>query len=216
MNELLFIAGENVFILLVMGALTAFVFGMGMTATACYIFLAIVLAPALEAGGLDRLSVHLFILYWGMVSYITPPVALGAYAAATLAGTSPMRAGFEAMRLGSIIYVVPFLFVMNPALIGNAPMLEVAVALVCAVIGVGMIGMGLQGYVVAAGSLAGRGEYLLRAMLCLGGFLFALPAMPFAGIGFGTTAALGVALASLPVLIAYRRGQPAIAATGQP
>lgn len=215
-NELLFIAGENVFILLVMGALTAFVFGMGMTATACYIFLAIVLAPALEAGGLDRLSVHLFILYWGMVSYITPPVALGAYAAATLAGTSPMRAGFEAMRLGSIIYVVPFLFVMNPALIGNAPMLEVAVALVCAVIGVGMIGMGLQGYVVAAGSLAGRGEYLLRAMLCLGGFLFALPAMPFAGIGFGTTAALGVALASLPVLIAYRRGQPAIAATGQP
>lgn len=205
-NELLFIAGDNVFILLVMGALTAFVFGMGMTATACYIFLAIVLAPALEAGGLNQLAVHLFILYWGMVSYITPPVALGAYAAATLAVTSPMKAGIEAMRLGSIIYIVPFLFVMNPALIGDAPAAEVIIAVSCAVIGVALIGMGLQGYVIFVGTLAGRAEYLLRTMLSFGGFCFALPAMPFAGIGFGTTAALGLALAVPPVLIAWRRG----------
>ncbi|MEO1695087.1 MAG: TRAP transporter fused permease subunit, partial [Pseudomonadota bacterium] len=84
-NELVFLAGNNTFVLLLMGALTAFVFGMGMTVTACYIFLAVVLAPALEQAGLNRLAVHLFILYWGMVSYITPPVALGAFAAATLA-----------------------------------------------------------------------------------------------------------------------------------
>lgn len=206
-NELLFIAGDNVFILLIMGALTAFVFGMGMTATACYIFLAIVLAPALEAGGLDQLAVHLFILYWGMVSYITPPVALGAYAAATLAGCSPMKAGFTAMRLGSIIYIVPFLFVLNPALIGNAPALEVIVALSCAVIGVGLIGMGLQGYVVGAGPLSGPGEYILRIMLVLAGFLFALPSMPFAGITFGTTALIGVALGIAPLWMAFQRGR---------
>lgn len=66
-------------------------FGMGMTVTACYIFLAIVLAPALVQSGLDPLAVHLYILYWGMVSFITPPVALGAFAAATIAGVS-MRA----------------------------------------------------------------------------------------------------------------------------
>lgn len=203
-NELLFIAGDNVFVLLLMGAATAFVFGMGMTATACYIFLAIVLAPALEAGGLDRLAVHLFILYWGMVSYITPPVALGAYAAASLAGTSPMRAGFEAMRLGSIIYLVPFLFVLNPSLIGNAGATEVFVAVSCAFLGVGLIGMGLQGYVICLGPLAGRGQYLLRTMLAMGGFFIAMPAMPFAGVGFGTTAALGLALAALPLLAAWR------------
>ncbi|WBU53610.1 TRAP transporter fused permease subunit [Paracoccus sp. SCSIO 75233] len=205
-NELLFIAGDNVFVLLVMGAATAFIFGMGMTATACYIFLAIVLAPALEAGGLNQTAVHLFILYWGMVSYITPPVALGAYAAATIAETSPMRAGFESMRLGSIIYLVPFLFVLNPALIGSAPVIEVAIAVICAFIGVSMISMGLQGYVTFFGTLAGRGELPLRIMLTLGGFFIAMPAMPFAGVGFGVTAILGMALAALPILAARQRG----------
>lgn len=205
-NELLFLAGDNVFILLIMGAATAFVFGMGMTATACYIFLAIVLAPALEAGGLNQLAVHLFILYWGMVSYITPPVALGAYAAATIAGTSPMRAGFEAMRLGSIIYLVPFLFVLNPALIGHSSAGEVMLAVSCAVVGVGIISMGLQGYVIFVGTLKGRGEFLLRLMLTVGGFAIAMPAMPFAGVGYGITAAIGLALSALPVIVASRRG----------
>ena len=91
-------------ITLLMGAITSFILGIGMTVTAAYIFLAIVLAPALVRGGLDPMAVHLFILYWGMVSYITPPVALGAFAAATIAQANPMRTGFEAMRLGSVIY----------------------------------------------------------------------------------------------------------------
>src|SRR5690606_36681702 len=98
-------------------ALTSFVFGMGMTVTACYIFLAITLAPALVRAGLDPLAVHLFIMYWGMVSFITPPVALGAFAAASIARTSSFAVGFEAMRLGSVIYFLPFFFVLNPALI---------------------------------------------------------------------------------------------------
>ena len=181
------------------------IFGIGMTAC-CYIFLTIALAPALEAGGLNRLSVHLFILYCGMVSYTTPPVALGTYAAATLAKTSPMRAGFEEMRLGSIIYLVPFLFVLNPSLIGHALALEVFVAVTCAFIGVAMISIGLQGYVTFVGTLAGQFELPLRAMLAVGGFFFAMPAMPFAGIGFGTTALLGAALAALPLLVARQRG----------
>ena len=65
-----------------MGALTSFVFGMGMTITACYIFLAIVLAPPLVAAGFDPVAVHLFMMYWGMVSFITPPVALASFVAA--------------------------------------------------------------------------------------------------------------------------------------
>ncbi len=212
-NELLFIAGDNVFLLLIMGAVTAFIFGMGMTATACYIFLAIVLAPALETGGLNRIAVHLFILYWGMVSYITPPVALGAFAAANLAGTSPLRAGFEAMRLGSIIYVLPFLFVMNPALIGHSGAAEVALAVACAFSGVALISMGLQGYVIFVGTLDGRGRHLLRVLLALGGFFLALPAMPFMGIGYGVTAVIGLALAALPIAVAYRRDRAKPVAT---
>ena len=67
MNELLFLAGGSTLVLLLMGALTSFVLGIGMTVTAAYIFLAIVLAPALIQGGLEPLSVHLFILYCGML-----------------------------------------------------------------------------------------------------------------------------------------------------
>src|SRR3546814_13815623 len=90
---------------------------MGMTVSACYIFLAIVLGPALIGGGLDEIASHLFILYWGMLSYITPPVALAAVAAASIAGANPLNTGFMAMRLGAINFVLPFLFVLNPTLI---------------------------------------------------------------------------------------------------
>ena len=71
-NDLVFLAGGAPLVLLVMGALTSFVLGIGMTVTAAYIFLAIILAPALIKVGLDPMSVHMFLLYWGMLSFITP------------------------------------------------------------------------------------------------------------------------------------------------
>src|SRR5690606_20233516 len=101
-NDLVFIAGGNTLLLLIMGAITSFILGMGMTVTACYIFLAVILAPALIRAGLDPLAVHLFIMYWGMISFITPPVAIGAFVAAGLAKAPPMQTGFEAMRLGAV------------------------------------------------------------------------------------------------------------------
>lgn len=76
-GDLLGFAGGNLYLLLLMGAATAFVLGIGMTVTAAYIFLAVGLAPALIQAGLEPLPVHLFILYWSMLSYITPPVAIG-------------------------------------------------------------------------------------------------------------------------------------------
>ena len=110
-NDLVYIAGSNPLILLLMGAITSFIFGMGMTVTACYIFLAIVLAPPLVKAGLDPLAVHLFIMYWGMISFITPPVALATFAAAPLARTSPATCAVmltKSIRAGSskVRYVV--------------------------------------------------------------------------------------------------------------
>ena len=116
-NDLVYLAGNAPLLLLLMGAITSFVFGMGMTVTACYIFLAIVLAPPLVKAGLDPLAVHLFVMYWGMVSFITPPVALATFAAAPMAGISAIRIGFQSVRLGTAIYLVPFCFVLNPALL---------------------------------------------------------------------------------------------------
>lgn len=171
------LAGDNVLLLLVMGALTSFILGIGMTVTAAYLFLAVTIAPALTQHGLDKLAVHLFLLYWGMVSFITPPVALGAYAASSIAKSDPMRTGWEAMRLGSIIYFVPFFFVLNPALIGRGSGLEIILVLTTAVAGIVLICAALQGYLYGIGSLDGKGLFAwpARFLLGLSGILLALP-----------------------------------------
>ncbi|MEC9433232.1 MAG: TRAP transporter fused permease subunit [Pseudomonadota bacterium] len=206
-NELVFMAGDSVFALLVMGAITAFIFGMGMTVTACYIFLAVVLAPALEQAGLNTLAVHMFILYWGMVSYITPPVALGAFAAATMAGASPMRTGFEAMKLGGVIYLAPFFFVLNPALVGEAPAWEVALTMTTALIGVFFISGSLQGHVSLVGDLGDDAKgYAMRVLLFFAGLAFAMPGDGLLGLDRWALNGAGLALAALPVLAARATG----------
>ena len=203
-NDLIFLAGGSTIMLLVMGAITAFIFGMGMTVTACYIFLAVVLAPALVQAGLNELAVHLFILYWGMVSYITPPVALGAFAAATLANTKALSAGFEAMRLGSIIYFVPFFFVLNPALIGAGSTFEVILTLATAILGVWLIGSALQGYVSGFGGFAtDAAGYALRVLVFVGGLCFAAPGGVIAGLDHFALSAIGLALVA-PALLFLR------------
>ncbi len=176
--ELVTLAGDSIFVLLVMGALTSFILGMGMTVTAAYLFLAIALAPALTASGrLDLLAVHLYMMYWGMISFITPPVALGAFAAATVARANPITTGFEAMRLGAIIYFVPFFFVLNPALIGHGTTVEVITVCGLAFAGVILISGALQGYLIGIGPLTGNplAAWPIRIALFLSGLLLALP-----------------------------------------
>ena len=211
-NDLVFLAGNEVFVLLIMGAITAFIFGMGMTVTACYIFLAVVLAPALTRAGLDPLAVHLFIMYWGMVSFITPPVALGAFAAATIARTSPIMAGLQAMRLGSIIYIVPFFFVLNPALIGRGSAYEVITVLITALIGVWFIGSSLQGYLAGVGDI-GRGALamLRRVMLAIGGLFLAAPGHIGLGLDHMQMTLIGLAFAIPVILLRVMRKSDATA-----
>jgi TRAP-type uncharacterized transport system fused permease subunit len=186
-------------LLLLMGALTSFVLGIGMTVTAAYIFLAIVLAPALIQGGLDPMAVHLFILYWAMLSFITPPVALGAYAAASIAHANPLRTGIAAMRLGSVIYFIPFMFVLNPALILNGTVLALALALLEALVGIWLVVCGIQSYLPWLGV---RWNPLQRLLLVAGGILVALPPLlpELTGAERGTQVALGGALALVAAL----------------
>ncbi|MBE7638456.1 TRAP transporter fused permease subunit [Sneathiella sp. P13V-1] len=189
-NDLIFLAGGNTLILLVMGAITSFIMGIGMTVTAAYIFLAIVLAPALVQGGLDPMSVHLFILYWGMVSFITPPVALGAFAAASISGASPMKTGLEAMRLGSIIYFVPFFFVLDPAFIFQGPLEKTALLFISAVVGVILIASALQGYLTGVGNLHRHPTlgWVVRGMILAAGLALATPGgnlIPFSNLELG-------------------------------
>ncbi len=152
-HEVVQFAGDNMLLLLMLGAVASFILGMGMTITACYIFLAIVMAPALVKAGFYPLAVHLFILYWGVASFITPPVALGAFAASTVAGSSPMKTGFQAMQLGVVTYLVPFFFVYNPALILHGSFWEVVSAIATCTVGIALVGSALEGYLVGVGKL---------------------------------------------------------------
>ena len=152
-RELVQYAGGNLALLLAAGAITSFILGMGMTASACYIFLAIVLAPALVQVGIDPMAAHLYIFYWGMVSFITPPVALAAIAAAAIAKADAMKVGFKALRIGCLLLLLPVLFVLQPALILAGPIETIVQASVTASLAVVLLAAAFEGYLWRLGWL---------------------------------------------------------------
>jgi TRAP transporter 4TM/12TM fusion protein len=171
-RELVMAVGNNLFVILLAGALTSFVLGFGMTSTACYIFLSIVMAPALVAVGVKPIAAHFFVLYWGIISFITPPVALAAYAAASIAQANPMKTGFTAMRLGIITYFIPFLFVYNPLLLAQGSWGEVLFTLLTATAGVFFICMGIEGWGILG---IGPMNAFMRLPFIVGGPLLVFP-----------------------------------------
>jgi TRAP-type uncharacterized transport system fused permease subunit len=143
--------------------------GMGMPTSGVYVLLAALVAPSLVEAGVQPLAAHLFILYFGMMSMITPPVALAAFAAATITKADPMGTGFAAMRVGWAAYIIPFVFVATPALLLEGSWSTIAIACLLCVIGVAGICFGVVGFVQAR-----IGAGLRVAFVALG--LAALPA----------------------------------------
>lgn len=170
-TELIALARGNVVFLLILGALASFILGMGMTITACYVFLALILAPALVKIGLNPLAVHLFIMYWGMASYITPPVALSSFAGAGLAGANPMQTGFKSMQLGLVIYFVPFFFVVNPNIILQGNPFDILISLIFVFCAVTVMAYAAEGYLPRTGSL----PIWARFSLFIGGVCLGFP-----------------------------------------
>lgn len=185
-RELIAMAGGNTILMLFLGAVASYILGMGMTTSACYIFLAIVLAPGLVSKGFNPLAVHFFILYWGMVSYITPPVALAAYPAASIAGAKASKVGYVAMHLGFVKYVVPFIFVLSPPLLLEGSPKEVVYSLFTAFLGLTLASEGIGRYLLGVGKLS-----LLPAILLT--VLGLVIAFPF-GIKIHALAIIGAAI----------------------
>jgi TRAP-type uncharacterized transport system fused permease subunit len=123
---------------------------------------------------------HLFILYWGMMSYITPPVALAAITAAGVAGSDPGRTGFYAMRLGGILFILPFLFVINPALILQGPWGTILTASFTALIAIWILSSAMEGYLYRVGPLS----WPLRIFVLAAGFTLIYPERFSDVIGF--------------------------------
>ena len=180
----------NLVLLLVIAAALCIVLGMGMPTIGVYVLLSVLLAPSLVELGFTPLASHMFILYLGMMSMVTPPVAIGAFFAASIAGAPPMRTGFIAMRLGWTAYIVPFLFMFSPALLlQSSSVTETAVAIGTAIIGVWLVSAGMAGY------LFGPIGPWLRAGFIIAGFCLMVPdqVAPWAA-GTDAAGAIGGAL----------------------
>ena len=111
------VGSSGLFLSLVIAMLAALVLGMGMPTLPAYLTIALVLGPTLRQFGLSDLSLHLFVLYYGVASSITPPVAITAFAAAGIAGSPPIKTSLYAYRVGIVKFLVPFIFVYYPVLL---------------------------------------------------------------------------------------------------
>lgn len=118
-------SGGNRLLILAFTAMASLILGMGLPTSACYIILAVLVAPALVKMGFTVIAAHMFVFYFGIISAITPPVALAAYAAAGIANADPTKTGFWAVRIGIAKYLVPFIFCYNPGLVGAGGYAEV-------------------------------------------------------------------------------------------
>jgi TRAP transporter 4TM/12TM fusion protein len=161
-------AKHSLLLLLVLAALASIVLGMGMPTVAVYVLLAALIAPALSEAGIIPIAAHMFVLYFGMMSFVTPPVAVASFAAASIAKTDPFRASFESMRFGWVAYIVPFLFVYSPTLIMVGDPLHIVIDFVTAVAGIWLMSMGFVGYSVRRIGWLDRVAYIV-----VGSFLLA-------------------------------------------
>lgn len=153
--------------LLGLSALVCIVLGMGLPTLGVYVLLAALVAPALIQTGVEPIAAHLYVLYFGMMSMITPPIAMAAFAAASIARAGPMATGFAAMRFGWSAYVIPVLFVFSPSLLMIGAPFEIALALVTATIGIWLISAALAGYMAQRLGPVMRGVYGLFGAMAL-------------------------------------------------
>lgn len=177
--QLLYLSGGNLLLLLGLTAIACYVLGMGMSSIAIYVILAIMVAPALVKMGVPLEAAHLFVIYWGNVAFITPPVCVAAYVAASIANASPMRTGWQAVRLAIVTFIVPFIFVYEPALIMIGEPAQIALATITSIGGVIVLAAGLEGYFFQPAN------WLERSALLIGGLLLVFPGWVTDLIGIG-------------------------------
>jgi TRAP transporter 4TM/12TM fusion protein len=178
------LAGGQMSVLLVLSMLASLVLGAGMPTTSAYIMAAILLAPGLAALGVEPIVAHFFIFYFAILSMVTPPVALAAYAAAAITKASASQTGWTAFGLSIPGFVIPFAAVMHPGLLLVGTTGDTIWALVNVVVGVVAIGVGIIGW------LSRPIGWVLRAAFVLTGIVTMLPGLLMSVVALGMLAAL--------------------------
>jgi TRAP transporter 4TM/12TM fusion protein len=168
-SALIDFSGGNLYLLLLLVAVAGLILGMGLTATAIYITLVVLLAPAIVEFGLPAEVAHMFVFYYGVLSSITPPVAIAAYAAAGLIGESPMKVAVTAAKLGFPLYLLPFTFGLNPAFLMMGTWQDITQAVCTGLIAVYALSTSLAGYAIM------KLNWMHRVILFSGGVLLLIP-----------------------------------------
>src|SRR5262245_32805217 len=198
--QLVALSGDNVYLLLILIAILAFVLGIGLPTVSVYILTATLLAPALVKLGVTPMAAHMFVMYNGMLSMITPPVAFAAYAAANIARTDGWTTGWIACLVGWSTFVLPFLFVLTPSLLMDGPVHLIAWNFARIIFGLYVGTAAILGFALTPLSIPLRALYGAAACLIL------LPPDPFGMAGHTINlVGIGVSVALLVVEHMRRR-----------
>ena len=198
-NAIVGVAGSHLIIALLLTMLCCIVLGMGVPTTANYCIMAATTAPILIRMGVPTMAAHFFVFYFGIVADITPPVALAAYAGSAIAKSNPMKTAFNASKLAIAVFIVPYMFCYNPAmLLIDTNVLTVLGIAVTAAIGIFGVAAALEGYCFSAMNPA------IRIAIAAGGLLLIHP---------GTlTDVIGLVLVVLCLAVQFLKGKKEAAA----
>ena len=148
-NAIVTVGAGNLLLSLVLTMIACIILGMGLPSIPTYIITATMAAPALGQLGVEPLVAHMFVFYFGLFANITPPVALAAFAAAGISGADPVKTGFQSMRLSLAGYIIPFIFVFNPAmLLQDVSVGEAILVAITGTIGVLLLSVAVEGHLM--------------------------------------------------------------------
>jgi TRAP-type uncharacterized transport system fused permease subunit len=181
------ITEANQFIALVIGAALTIVLGLGMPTPSAYILAAVLMGPLMNQLHIPALQGHLFLLYFAVMSAVTPPVAVAAYAASAIAEANPMAIAGHAVKLCLAAFVVPFVFVFGPELLWQGPLWKTAVTFSTAAIALILLAMAIEGHA------RWSAIWWTRILLAIGALFMITPDLRLTAIG---AAIVGAAIAA--------------------
>ncbi|MDF2683475.1 MAG: transporter permease [Brevibacillus sp.] len=186
-NIILMMGSGSLFMTLFFTMIASIILGLGLPSIPCYIITATMAAPALSSYGIDPLASHLFVFYFGAIANLTPPIALAAFAGAGIAGSDPQRTGWISCKLALAGFIVPFIFIYKPAmLILNSGITDIVFATVATLLAVIALAAATEGFLFT------KINWLMRAVMIVGGVLLIFPEMYLMGAGLVLMIAAGV------------------------
>jgi TRAP transporter 4TM/12TM fusion protein len=193
------LAGGNLYLALFLVGFASLIVGMGLDAIPAYITLATLMAPALITLGVPDIAAHLFVVYWGLASFYTPPMCIVVYVVIGISGSKVWETGWEAVQLGIAAFLIPFAFAINPALMLRAELDRIFLAVGTATIGAVLVACAVRGFAL-------RNLNMVQRLLCFAaGVLFIAPGV--------TMPLIGLAIAGAVLVSQYFGRKGAVVAT---